>query len=198
MAQPNAMSVNQDDIKTMRDMVKEAINLFAKERARANVACFNEAGVDWQLSLSEVPVTLASQPNIQQCGENDAVFFLRMNEKLEDGRDKLDARVFMAPIMASKTGTREVPYILNTWPAMAPRWQGPVERCSKKDEENLTSYLCWCLDSSSMSQMPGLDEMGDEQATGGAEDTMDAAAAIYASQTNAMNGVRELESDEDD
>jgi hypothetical protein len=190
-----AIAVNEDDIKTMQSMVKEAINLFAKERSRANVTCFNETGVDWQLSLSEVPVTLKSQPSVKNCSANDAIFFMRMTEKAEDGRDKLDARVFMAPIMATKTGFGEVPYILNTWPAMRPRWQGaamPDER-SRKDEENLTSYLCWCLDSSSMSQMPGLDE--DEGAAGGGDDEMNT-ASIRASQI--ATGVRIHEDDSDD
>lgn len=193
----SAVAVSADDIKTMQSMVKEAVNLFAKERSRANVSCFNETGVDWQLSLSEVPVTLKSQPSVKNCSANDAIFFMRMTEKAEDGRDKLDARVFMAPIMATKTGFGEVPYILNTWPAMRPKWQGSAtaDARSLKDEENLTSYLCWCLDSSSMSQMPGLDE--DEGAAGGGEDEMNS-AAIYASQAAAHSGVREISDDESD
>ena len=206
-ASSSAIAVNDDDIKTMQSMVKEAINLFAKERSRAHVTCFNETGVDWQLSLSEVPVTLKSQPSVMNCSANDAIFFMRMTEKAEDGRDKLNARVFMAPIMATKTGFGEVPYILNTWPAMRPKWQGSggaeEARSSRADEEKLTSYLCWCLDSSSMSQMPGLDE--DEGAAGGGEDEMNT-AAIYASQADARSGagsmdaqtgVQVLESDEE-
>ena len=187
------MSISAEDIKEMQSMVKEAVNLFAKERARANVACFHEPGVDWQLSLSDVPVTLESQPSVKYCGHNDAVFFMRMTEKLEDGRDKLDARVFMVPIMASKTGTREVPYILNTWPAMKPKWLCPSQMESSeaalKDEASLTSYITWCLDQSSLSQMPGLDEEsdGDEAAGGGAEEMSNAAsAAIYATQAEAL------------
>jgi len=198
-ASSSAIHVNEDDIKTMQHMVKEAINLFAKERSRANVTCFNETGVDWQLSLSEVPVTLKSQPSVKNCSPNDAIFFMRMTEKADDGRDKLDARVFMAPIMATKTGFGEVPYILNTWPAMRPKWQGSPAaeaRSSVSDEEKLTSYLCWCLDSSSMSQMPGVDEEEDEGAAGGGDDEMNT-AAIYASQAAAHSGIRELESDEE-
>lgn len=198
-ASSSAIAVNEDDIKTMQHMVKEAINLFAKERSRANVTCFNETGVDWQLSLSEVPVTLKSQPSVKNCSANDAIFFMRMTEKADDGRDKLDARVFMAPIMATKTGFGEVPYILNTWPAMRPKWQGSPAaeaRSSRSDEEKLTSYLCWCLDSSSMSQMPGVDEEEDEGAAGGGDDEMNT-AAIYASQAAAHSGIRELESDEE-
>lgn len=196
-ASSSAIAVNEDDIKTMQNMVKDAVNLFAKERSRANVTCFNETGVDWQLSLSEIPVTLKSQPAVKNCSANDAIFFMRMTEKAEDGRDKLDARVFMAPIMATKTGFGEVPFILNTWPAMQPKWQGSPAaeaRSSKKDEENLTSYLCWCLDSCSMSQMPGMDE--DEGAAGGGEDEMNT-AAIYASQAAARNGITEVVSDDE-
>ena len=204
MAQPTPTSVSEDDLKTMHAMSKEVVNLFAKERARANADCFHESEVDWQLSLTEVPVTLLSQPSIQHCGPMDAVFFMRMTEKRADGQEKLDGRVFLAPMMVTKTGAYHVPFILNTWPAMRPKWMSgggyklgdPLGAAAKKDEANLASYFEWCLDSCSMNQMPGLEDE-DEEGAPAAEDAEMSNAAAAAGSASAKDLVEDEEEDSD-
>jgi hypothetical protein len=182
MAQHKPTSLNADDISAMLQMAKDAVHYFAGHRHEANCSFFNEAGVDWQLSLSEVPATLASQPEIKCCKDTDAIFFMRMKEQLDDGKEKLGARVFIAPIVVTKTGVKEFPFILNTWEAMPPHWMSPSPSAASsshidKNTENLISYFEKCLDRSSMGDMPGLEE---EQATRDEKDEMNTVALALA------------------
>jgi hypothetical protein len=166
------MELNAEDIKLMLDMAKDAVHNFAGHRHQSNCGFFTEPNVDWQLSLSEVPATQASQPEIKDCGANDAIFFMRMNELNWHGERKLEGRVFLAPIMATKTGIHAFPYLLNTWNAMPPHWisrSASAASSSAVDEETkkLISYFEKCLDMTSMkhecNDMPGLEEAVDEK-----------------------------------
>jgi hypothetical protein len=172
MAQSESTSsLSAEDIKLMLDMAKDAVHNFAGHRHEAGCAFFTEPNVDWQLSLSEVPATLASQPDIKHCNANDAIFFMRMNE-LTNGERTLGGRVFLGPIMATKTGIHTFPYVLNTWDAMPPHWMSRSASAASssaasssavdKETEKLITYFERCIDMSSMKHecddMPGLEE----------------------------------------
>jgi len=184
MAQSKQTSLNEDDIKAMLEMAKDAVHYFAGHRREANCAFFSEPNVDWQLSLTEVPATLMSQPDIKYCSPIDAIFFMRMKEIiLNSSEEKLGARIFLAPIMATKTSLQQFPYVLNTWPGMPPHWmtQAPGSAAASSsapdsETEKLVSYFEACLDKSSMNEMPGLEEDLEVAAAGAGADEMNTAA----------------------
>ena len=161
------MALTPAQIEGMRSVVADAIDLFAKNRKRvAHTHCFSDQNADWQLSLSDA-LTKQNTPNLKNCGANEAVFFFRMTETFEDEKDvnKDRPRVFLAGILASSTGMKDVPFVFQLWPALMPDWRGNDDanaRSNRDDVPVLSNYISHCLDEVSVNQMPKLDDEDEE------------------------------------
>lgn len=156
MAQTITRSPSAAQIAGMRSVIVQAIDLFAKERAKCVVKCFSVKDADWQLSLSD-HVILLDCPTLKNCSDDDVIFFFRMAEIKSN-----DPRVFLAAIMGTPSpSSNSLHYVFRFWDAMPPAWRGSdAANAASVDEDVLilSRFLTDCLDLAAANQNPALSE----------------------------------------
>ncbi len=140
-------------LERMRQTIVAGIDEFAKTRMKVPTKLFD--AIDWQISMSQTPLTSSSEDTTLM--PNECVFFIRMSEN-----GAADPRILVMAIALTASGVKECPIFNRTWEGFASRWIGsPTANTTSGDGADLRAiekHLVECLDDAVTPLMATSDE----------------------------------------